>query len=203
MAEIDIKTRGVQGANKRIIYRPDTTHQFFDIFIGAVQAFATSSPGNGWLPCDGQEVSQSTYPKLYAKIGHQFGNANGGNFRLPPLNNNEYFIRGGTNIGREQLASLTALEGFDGSSIHGSRMFDKKYKNIRDWVYSEEYGDNVYLNDSVLERYNLGYYHMWIDYNRVDGSTIHRNSLNNNGGHSVVGSRPKNLTLKYFIFAGI
>jgi microcystin-dependent protein len=37
----------------------------------------------GWLRCDGQEVSQTTYPRLYELVGSAFGSATTGKFRLP------------------------------------------------------------------------------------------------------------------------
>lgn len=43
--------------------------------------FSTSAP-NGWLFCQGQTLSQATYPVLYSVIGTQYG---AGAFKLPDL----------------------------------------------------------------------------------------------------------------------
>ncbi|MGA2217309.1 MAG: phage tail protein [Terracidiphilus sp.] len=50
----------------------------------------------GWLPCDGRQVSQETYSKLYGVIGLNFGdNPISGNFYLPDLQGR--FVRGADN----------------------------------------------------------------------------------------------------------
>jgi len=65
------------------------------------------------LPCDGSEVSQATYPALYAIIGAAFGAASSGNFKLPDL-------RGRAAIGTGQGAGLTlrALGDMGGEETH-------------------------------------------------------------------------------------
>ena len=37
---------------------------------------------DGWLECNGQSVSTTTYPELFAKIGYTYGGS-GGSFNLP------------------------------------------------------------------------------------------------------------------------
>lgn len=58
-----------------------------DTPIGTVQMFAgaTTPVERGWLLCNGQEVSKTTYAKLYAVVGDSYttGNETEGNFRLP------------------------------------------------------------------------------------------------------------------------
>ncbi len=46
----------------------------------------------GWLLCDGSQVSQTTYPQLFAAIGNTYGTASSGSFRLPDYRG--YFLRG-------------------------------------------------------------------------------------------------------------
>ena len=50
-------------------------------------AGTVASLPNGWLACRGQEVSKTTYAKLYAIIGDMYSNGDetAGNFRLPDL----------------------------------------------------------------------------------------------------------------------
>jgi microcystin-dependent protein len=64
---------------------------------GAVMPFATATPPNGWLPCDGGVVSRTTYSLLFFCIGTTFGAGDGSTtFNLPDLRG--YFVRGsGTN----------------------------------------------------------------------------------------------------------
>jgi phage-related tail fiber protein len=60
---------------------------------GAVQVFAMSSAPTGWLSCDGNAVSRSTYSGLYSAIGTTYGSGDGSTtFNLPDLRGE--FIRG-------------------------------------------------------------------------------------------------------------
>lgn len=59
--------------------------------IGAIFAFPSTGIPNGYLPCEGQELSTRQYPQLYALIGNTFG-GNQRTFNLPDLQG--LFIRG-------------------------------------------------------------------------------------------------------------
>jgi len=50
--------------------------------IGTIISFAMLTPPSGYLLCNGQAVSQTTYAPLYAVIGTTYGGG-GGNFNLP------------------------------------------------------------------------------------------------------------------------
>jgi hypothetical protein len=78
---------------------------------GTIVPFAgpdTNVPA-GWLLCDGQSVSQSTYSRLFDAIGIAWGDPGGSNFNLPDLRGR--FLRGVDNgQGNDPDASLrTAL----------------------------------------------------------------------------------------------
>lgn len=64
---------------------------------GAVMAFAMNSAPNGWLACNGSNVSRTTYAALFSAIGTTYGSGDGSTtFALPDLRG--YFLRGsGTN----------------------------------------------------------------------------------------------------------
>jgi len=65
---------------------------------GIIAPFAGTTAPSGWLACEGQAVSQTTYAALYAAIGATWntGGEGAGNFRLPDLRG--MFVRGtGTN----------------------------------------------------------------------------------------------------------
>ena len=69
---------------------------------GTVQYFANVTAPNGYLICNGQSVSTTTYPELFAAIGYLYGGA-GATFNLPDLRGE--FVRGldmgkGVNAGR-------------------------------------------------------------------------------------------------------
>ncbi|ULY68610.1 hypothetical protein [Chlorella virus XW01] len=54
--------------------------------IGIVLPFATTTAPEGWLVCNGQEVSKTTYASLWNIIGNTFGVAvDSNNFKLPDL----------------------------------------------------------------------------------------------------------------------
>jgi microcystin-dependent protein len=61
---------------------------------GVVQMYAGATAPTGWLICDGSEVSQSTYPSLFAIIGSTYntGGEGAGNFRVPDCRG--VFVRG-------------------------------------------------------------------------------------------------------------
>ena len=50
--------------------------------------WSDSSVPSGFLECNGQAVSQSTYAALYAIIGTTYGDPGGGNFNVPDLQDN-------------------------------------------------------------------------------------------------------------------
>ena len=51
--------------------------------VGCVMAYAGSTPPNGWLICDGREVSRIKYPALFNAIGTTYGLSNVGKFKIP------------------------------------------------------------------------------------------------------------------------
>jgi len=74
--------------------------------------FTGDEAGVGYLYCNGQVVSRTTYANLYAKIGTTYdtGGEGGGNFRLPDYRG--YFLRGldaaGANVATESGRALAA-----------------------------------------------------------------------------------------------
>ena len=50
--------------------------------------WSDSSVPSGFLECNGQAVSQSTYAALFAIIGTTYGDPGGGNFNVPDLQDN-------------------------------------------------------------------------------------------------------------------
>lgn len=53
--------------------------------VGTLMPYVGNTAPTGWLLCEGQEVSSTTYPKLSTLCGTKFGSAAAGNFRLPNL----------------------------------------------------------------------------------------------------------------------
>lgn len=74
---------------------------------GSIMPFAGNTIPNGWIKCDGRQISAAAYPALYAAIGTSWG-GDASNFRVPDLRG--VFLRGvddgrGYDSGRA-LASL-------------------------------------------------------------------------------------------------
>jgi microcystin-dependent protein len=84
---------------------------------GSVNYFANATVPNGYLECNGQSVSTTTYAELFAAIGYLYGGA-GASFNVPDLRGE--FVRGASNgragvdvgrvIGTAQPA--TAIRGY-------------------------------------------------------------------------------------------
>ena len=66
--------------------------------VGVVEAFAGSNAPNGWLICDGSQVSRSLYPELFSVIGTTYGSGDGfSTFTLPDLRGRTIAGRDGVN----------------------------------------------------------------------------------------------------------
>jgi microcystin-dependent protein len=80
--------------------------------VGTVQPFLGLTPPTGYLLCQGQLVSKTTYPKLYEICGNLFGEETETDFRLPDL-------RGKTIIGFDEGDTLLSVMGeILGSKTH-------------------------------------------------------------------------------------
>lgn len=75
---------------------------------GTVIPFAGSVIPNGWLLCNGAEVSKTTYADLYAVIGDGYGTASSGKFKLP--NVTDRVVQGGS-VGSYKEAGLPNITG--------------------------------------------------------------------------------------------
>lgn len=69
--------------------------------IGIVLPYASNTAPEGWLVCDGSDVSKNDYPHLYAVITNKFGDETTDNFKLPDL-------RGRVIVGSGNGSGLTA-----------------------------------------------------------------------------------------------
>lgn len=83
--------------------------------VGSIQAYGGSTAPNGFLLCQGQAVSRTTYADLYKIIGTTYGSGDGNStFNLPdmqgrfPLGSNSSHARGSK--GGEETHTLTVDE---------------------------------------------------------------------------------------------
>lgn len=82
---------------------------------GAIFAFPTSTPPTGYLACNGQAISRTTYPNLFTLIGTSYGSGNGTTtFNLP--NYNGQFLRGWDNGQGTDLDATNRTDRGDGTT---------------------------------------------------------------------------------------
>ena len=75
---------------------------------GVVQLFAGSTAPSGWLICNGQAVSRTTYAALFAVIGTTYGAGDGSTtFNVPNLVNKT--VRGSNSLGKTGGADTVTL----------------------------------------------------------------------------------------------
>ena len=83
--------------------------------------WSTGSVPSGFLECNGQAVSQSTYAALYAIIGTTYGDPGGGNFNVPDLQDNVAVGKSGTkNIASTGGANTVTPTGNISGNVAGS-----------------------------------------------------------------------------------
>lgn len=81
--------------------------------IGSIIPYGGATAPNGWLICQGQAISRTTYTELFAIIGTTFGSGNGSTtFNIPDLRNKAAMGAGTTgSLGASQLAQLPNITG--------------------------------------------------------------------------------------------
>lgn len=115
---------------------------------GAIMAFAALSVPSGWLRCNGQLVSRTTYATLFGVIGTTYGAGDGVNtFAVP--DNRGFFLRGlDEGVGRDTAgAGRTIGSGQDAgmayqSHSHGVNFSDPGHAH-------QQSGNNGYGNVDV------------------------------------------------------
>ena len=84
--EIRSYTPEALGVSTSIGNVENTISNFSNVPTGIISPFGGLVAPNGWLLCNGSQVSQVTYASLYAVLGvNAYGTDSGGNFYLPDL----------------------------------------------------------------------------------------------------------------------
>jgi len=79
---------------------------------GVIMAWATDTPPDGWLLCDGRAVSRATYAGLFGVIGSNYGAGDGSTtFNLPNM-------QGRLPVGKSTDAEFSALNQKGGEKTH-------------------------------------------------------------------------------------
>ncbi len=147
---------------------------------GAVMGFAMETVPSGWLACEGQAVSRTTYADLFATISDDYGNGDGSTtFNLPDYRG--YFLRGWDNTAGNDpdAASRTDRgDGTTGDNIGTKQQDELKRHSHTSYVWNSNQGTAV---GGVR---------------RGDGETQHGRTTSSTGGNEA---RPKNIYVMYCI----
>jgi len=185
---------------KELAFRTNTTWIPASTPTGCVQMFAGSTAPQGWLYCNGQAVSRTTYADLFATIGTTYGGGDGATtFNLP--NFVGIFPRGAAMGG-------TTTQAISGVTYTGGSLNDKQldqFQGHRHRVQNVSTGVN-YLQSRIdavgggagsVAAPNA---HGGINEGEVHGATIN-NAINDANGVPRTGNetRPANIAIAYII----
>jgi len=173
---------------------------------GAVFCIAVASVPSGYLECNGQSVSRTTFAALFAIIGTQYGSASGSTFNVPDLRGE--FIRGfdngrGVDSGRSIASSQSDQNdqhshGF--SMTASTRSLTGTVQKIAETFSASGTASGVFAKTSAINAAatpastdsspSAGF--------SMDASHTHSvsGSINNQGGNE---SRPRNIAMMYVI----
>jgi microcystin-dependent protein len=123
---------------------------------GSYIQFAGSQAPEGFLVCNGGEISRTTYSALFAVIGTTYGSGDGSTtFNLPNLT--DRFLQGSTSVGTVKDAGLPNIEGYTSS---GAMYFEigtngaltgrnsNSNRNLNTYEVSYKYANELYFNAS-------------------------------------------------------
>ncbi len=121
--ELNRENAGVSTTPKGAVALDDGTARFrvrkvFQMPTGTVVPFAGNTIPQGWLLCNGAEVSRTDYDELFEVIGTTYGSGDGSTtFKLPYLIGN--FIQGGSTSGETKSAGLPNITGSTAWACNG------------------------------------------------------------------------------------
>ena len=118
-AAIATQEQAIAGTANDVLMTPQRVAQAIDELLppsiptGAIMFFHATTPPEGWLLCNGQGVSRTTYANLFAVIGTKYGAGDGSTtFNLPNLHHR--FLEGTTTtseVGSSVQAGLPNITG--------------------------------------------------------------------------------------------
>jgi phage-related tail fiber protein len=137
----------------------------------AIMSFATDNIPDGWLECNGAEISRTTYDKLFSKIGTAYGIGDDDTtFNIPDLRGE--FIRGWDN-GR----GIDNQRGFASYQADIFKSHTHSSDGTRTGKYSSNPGSNFFASSGDVSNYGA-------------------KNINDTGGSET---RPRNIALIYCI----
>ena len=161
---------------------------------GAVFCIAVASVPSGYLECNGQSVSRTTFAALFAVIGTQYGASNSSTFKVPDLRGE--FIRGfdngrGVDSGRSVASSQSDQnKQHNHSASSSSSVSDPGHTHTMNFNQGNiiSSGGAFGLKDSgTANRINS---------NSTGISVSTSTSIGNDGGNET---RPRNVAMMYVI----
>jgi microcystin-dependent protein len=164
------------------------------VLVGSIVAFAgpINNLSAGWLNCNGQEVSGTTYPQLLALLGNTYGTPQtAGNVVLPNLNG--VFLRGVDPTGSVDPDSTQRTSPISGNStvvgaIVGSRQGQQLLNHTHNWNQNFSYITDS-GNDIQVQLWAGG-----------GNQGTQPTTLNDGGGNET---RPANVYVYYLIYGGV
>jgi microcystin-dependent protein len=160
--------------------------------VGSIIAYAGTTSPNGWLLCDGEAYSMTTYATLFNVIGTRYGTS-GSNFNVPDLRTR--VIRGSNNTG--VLNNTT--NGTDDITLAISNIPSHTH-TYQDAAFVSDGGSkpggNMY-GDGAATDGNNGYY-----WRKSDGTLVTTPSdltSGSTGSGTSFSIIPKNLQMNYII----
>ena len=121
---------------------------------GMVNAYAGSTAPSGWLLCDGQAVSATTYPRLFAAIKYTYGGS-GDSFNLPNLKGKVIFHRDG---GQTEFDTLAETGGAKTHTLTTAQIPGHTHW-LRTDTRSTDHAHNIYARnaDTGWQSHNHGH----------------------------------------------
>ncbi len=144
------------------------------VSIGSIETFAgvEAKIPEGYLLCNGQEVSRTTYKDLFDVIGTTYGSSSGTTFKVPDLRGE--FIRG-----------FDAGRGVDSGRVFGSSQGDMLKSHSHDFLI--DFLDTPNGNDG------------WLRFVVNDHYAPYYPSIGYSGNFGGVETRPRNIAMNYII----
>ena len=190
---------------------------------GSVFCMAVATVPSGYLECNGQSVSRSTYAALFAVIGTQYGSASGSTFNVPDLRGE--FVRGfdngrgadsGRSIGSHQsnnnaqhTHSYSHNHSFSDSGTTSTKTLRGTVQQIAETYASSGTASGIFSKLGNFQSVNTpasvdsspaGGFSINADHNHTFSVSGNTSTFSGNTGPSgTTESRPRNIAMMYII----
>lgn len=170
------------------------------VMPGTIEVYSKNSTPDGYLLCNGQAVSRTTYANLFAVIGTTYGEGDGSTtFNLPDF-------RGKTAIGSSDTHALATTGGSE-AHVHATKnhkltIEEMPNHNHKIAFYSTYWTDTQEINTNAAAwggwTKNQVHY-AWSIYSTADGGFAGGNGAHNHGDTESSSSMQPYMTMNYII----